>query len=237
MLQWSLEPGEYALKAKILIIDDDKTLLSFLSEFLNDKYEVVTANSGPEALRKAYSEQPRIVILDVMMPGMDGWEVVARLRELSTIPIILLTGKTAEADKLRGFSLGIDDYVTKPFSFAELSARIAAVLNRAQRRTGSLENVILIENLIIDLNRREVRLENELLNLTPTEFRLLEILARKHGKAVSEEELTKMIWGQYRSEDSTVLRRYIWSLRNKIEKDPANPTWIVNVRGYGYMLE
>jgi len=225
------------LKAKILIIDDDKTLLSFLSEFLNDKYDVVTANSGPEALRKAYSEQPRIVILDVMMPGMDGWEVVARLRELSTIPIILLTGKTAEADKLRGFSLGIDDYVTKPFSFAELSARISAVLNRAQRRTGSLENVILIENLIIDLNRREVRLENELLNLTPTEFRLLEILARKHGKAVSEEELTKMIWGQYRSEDSTVLRRYIWSLRNKIEKDPANPTWIVNVRGYGYMLE
>ena len=237
MLQWSLEPGECALKAKILIIDDDKTLLSFLSEFLNDKYDVVTANSGPEALRKAYSEQPRIVILDVMMPGMDGWEVIARLRELSTIPIILLTGKTAEADKLRGFSMGIDDYVTKPFSFAELSARIAAVLSRAQRRTGSLENVILIENLIIDLNRREVRLENELLNLTPTEFRLLEILARKHGKAVSEEELTKMIWGQYRSEDSTVLRRYIWSLRNKIEKDPANPTWIVNVRGYGYMLE
>jgi len=225
------------LKAKILIVDDDKTLLSFLSEFLNDKYDVVTANSGPDALRKAYSEQPRIVILDVMMPGMDGWEVVARLRELSTIPIILLTGKTAEADKLRGFSLGIDDYVTKPFSFAELSARITAVLSRAQRRTGSLENVILIENLIIDLNRREVRLENELLNLTPTEFRLLEILARKHGKAVSEEELTKMIWGQYRSEDSTVLRRYIWSLRNKIEKDPANPTWIVNVRGYGYMLE
>ena len=225
------------MKAKILIIDDDKTLLSFLSEFLNDKYDVVTANSGPDALRKAYSEQPRIVILDVMMPGMDGWEVVARLSELSTIPIILLTGKTAEADKLRGFSMGIDDYVTKPFSFAELSARITAVLNRAQRRTGSLENVILIENLIIDLNRREVRLENELLNLTPTEFRLLEILARQHGKAVSEEELTKMIWGQYRSEDSTVLRRYIWSLRNKIEKDPANPTWIVNVRGYGYMLE
>ena len=139
MLQWSLEPGECALKAKILIIDDDKTLLSFLSEFLNDKYDVVTANSGPEALRKAYSEQPRIVILDVMMPGMDGWEVIARLRELSTIPIILLTGKTAEADKLRGFSMGIDDYVTKPFSFAELSARIAAVLSRAQRRTGSLE--------------------------------------------------------------------------------------------------
>ncbi|OJX40453.1 MAG: hypothetical protein BGO78_05505 [Chloroflexi bacterium 44-23] len=225
------------MKHKILLVDDDKTLLSFLSEFLSDKFEVVTANSGTEALRKAYSEQPRIVVLDVMMPGMDGWEVVARLRELSTIPIILLTGKTAEADKLRGFSLGVDDYVTKPFSFAELSARIAAVLGRAQRRTGTLENVIIVDQLIIDLNRREVRLENDLINLTPTEFRLLEILARRHGKAVSEEELTKKVWGQYRREDSTVLRRYIWSLRNKIEEDPANPRWIVNVRGYGYMLE
>jgi len=225
------------VNSKILLVDDDKTLLSFLSEFLSDKFDVVIANSGAEALRKAYSEQPKIVVLDVMMPGMDGWEVVARLRELSTIPIILLTGKTAEADKLRGFSMGVDDYVTKPFSFAELSARIVAVLNRAQRRTGSLDNVIIVDKLVIDLNRREVRLENELLNLTPTEFRLLEILARRHGKAVSEEELTKKIWGQYRSEDSTVLRRYIWSLRNKIEEDPANPQWIVNVRGYGYMLE
>lgn len=225
------------MNSKILLVDDDKTLLSFLSEYLSDKFDVVIANSGAEALRKAYSEQPKIVVLDVMMPGMDGWEVVARLRELSTIPIILLTGKTAEADKLRGFSMGVDDYVTKPFSFAELSARIVAVLNRAQRRTGSLDNVIIVDKLVIDLNRREVRLENEMLNLTPTEFRLLEILARRHGKAVSEEDLTKKIWGQYRTEDSTVLRRYIWSLRNKIEEDPANPKWIVNVRGYGYMLE
>ena len=227
------------MKPKILLVDDDETLRSFLSEFLADKYEVVTAGSGQEALRKAYGEQPQLVVLDVMMPGMDGWEVTARLRELSTIPIILLTGKTAEADKLRGFSLGIDDYVTKPFSFAELSARISAVLGRAHRRTGTLENVIIVDHLIIDLNRREVRLGEELINLTPTEFRLLEILARRHGKAVSEEELTKKIWGQYRSEDSdsTVLRRYIWSLRNKIEQDPANPRWIVNVRGYGYMLE
>jgi len=221
---------------KILLVDDDKTLLTFLAEFLSDKYQVVTANNGQEALRQAYSEQPQLVILDVMMPGMDGWEVTARLRELS-IPIIMLTGKTTEADKLRGFSLGIDDYVTKPFSFAELSARISAVLNRVQRRTGTLENIIVIDELIIDLNRRDVRLGSAPVNLTPTEFRLLEILARRHGKAVSEEELTKKIWGDYRSEDSTVLRRYIWSLRSKIENDPANPRWIVNVRGYGYMLE
>ncbi|MAT44160.1 MAG: DNA-binding response regulator [Anaerolineaceae bacterium] len=225
------------MKQKILLVDDDKTLLSFLKEFLSAKFEVFTASSGQDALRKAYGEQPVIVILDVMMPGMDGWEVTARLRELSTVPIILLTGKTSEADKLRGFSLGIDDYVTKPFSFAELEARIQAILNRAKRRTGTLENIVISDELVIDINRREVRRNDEPISLTPTEFRLLETLAKKQGKAVSEETLTRKVWGEYRSEDSTVLRRYIWSLRAKIEHDPANPRWIVNVRGYGYMLE
>jgi two-component system KDP operon response regulator KdpE len=225
------------VKQKILLVDDDKTLLSFLNEFLSTRFEVFTASTGQEALRKAYGEQPALVILDVMMPGMDGWEVTARLRELSTVPIILLTGKTAEADKLRGFSLGIDDYVTKPFSFAELEARIQAILSRAKRRTGSLENIVVSDELVIDINRREVRRNNEPISLTPTEFRLLETLAKKQGKAVSEEVLTRKVWGEYRSEDSTVLRRYIWSLRAKIEHDPANPRWIMNVRGYGYMLE
>jgi two-component system KDP operon response regulator KdpE len=225
------------VKQKILLVDDDKTLLSFLKEFLSAKFEVFTASSGQDALRKAYGEQPVIVILDVMMPGMDGWEVTARLRELSTVPIILLTGKTAEADKLRGFSLGIDDYVTKPFSFAELEARILAILSRAKRRTGTLENIVISDELVIDINRREVRRNDEPISLTPTEFRLLETLAKKQGKAVSEDTLTRKVWGEYRSEDSTVLRRYIWSLRAKIEHDPANPRWIVNVRGYGYMLE
>ena len=225
------------MKQKILLVDDDKTLLSFLKEFLSAKFEVFTASSGQDALRKAYGEQPVIVILDVMMPGMDGWEVTARLRELSTVTIILLTGKTSEADKLRGFSLGIDDYVTKPFSFAELEARIQAILNRAKRRTGTLENIVISDELVIDINRREVRRNDEPISLTPTEFRLLETLAKKQGKAVSEETLTRKVWGEYRSENSTVLRRYIWSLRAKIEHDPANPRWIVNVRGYGYMLE
>ncbi len=225
------------MKSKILIVDDDKTLLSFLEEFLSKNFEVLTASVGQDALRKAYAEQPALIILDVMMPGMDGWEITARLRELSSVPIILLTGKTAEQDKLRGFSLGIDDYVTKPFSFAELEARIQAILNRAKRRTGNLENIIVSDELIIDINRREVRRGTDSIALTPTEFRLLEELAKKQGKAVSEEALTRKIWGEYRNEDSTVLRRYIWSLRAKIEYDPSNPRWIVNVRGYGYMLD
>jgi two-component system KDP operon response regulator KdpE len=225
------------LKPKILLVDDDRIFVELLAQYLSENFEVVTATNGHEALRKAYSEQPKIVVLDVIMPGMDGWDVIARLRELSTIPIITLTGKTAEADKLRAFGLGVDDYVVKPCSFAELSARITAVLNRVKRRTGTLDNIIIVDRLIIDLNRREVRLGNELINLTPTEFRLLEVLARRHGKAVSEEDLTRKIWGEYRTEDSTVLRRYIWSLRNKIETDPSKPGFIVNVRGFGYMLE
>jgi two-component system KDP operon response regulator KdpE len=225
------------LKSKILLVDHDIPLLDMLAEHLGRAYRVVTATSGQEALRKAFSEHPHLVLLEVDLPGMTGWEVIARLREISSIPIMVLTNKDGEAEKLRGFSLGVDDYITKPFSYAELLARINAVLNRTRRGTGTLENIIIVDDLVIDLNRREVRLDSKLVNLTPTEFRLLEILAKRHGKVVSEEELTKQMWGEYRGENSTVLRRYVWSLRSKLEEDPAMPKWIVTVRGYGYMLE
>lgn len=219
------------------MVDHDIPLLEMLAEHLGRGYRVVTAKSGQEALRKAFSEHPHLVLLEVDLPGMTGWEVIARLREISSIPIMVLTHKESEADKLRGFSLGVDDYITKPFSYAELLARITAVLNRTRRGTGTLENIFIVDDLVIDLNRREVRLDSNLVNLTPTEFRLLEILAKRHGKVVSEEELTKQMWGEYRGEGSTILRRYVWSLRSKLEEDPANPRWIVTVRGYGYMLE
>jgi two-component system KDP operon response regulator KdpE len=225
------------LNSKILLIDQDIPLQTMLAEQLGKLYRVVTANNGLEAMRKAFSEHPHLVIVDVELPGMDGWEVIARLREISSIPIMILTKKSTETDKLRGFTLGVDDYIIKPFSYAELLARINAVLNRTRRGTGTLENIIIVDNLMIDLNRREVRLDSKLVNLTPTEFRLLEILSRRHGKAVSEEELTRQMWGEYRHEGSTVLRRYVWSLRNKLEEDQANPRWIVTVRGFGYMLE
>lgn len=225
------------MNSKILLIDQDIPLQTMLAEQLGKLYRVVTANNGLEAMRKAFSEHPHLVIVDVELPGMDGWEVIARLREISSIPIMILTKKSTETDKLRGFTLGVDDYIIKPFSYAELLARINAVLNRTRRGTGTLENIIIVDNLMIDLNRREVRLDSKLVNLTPTEFRLLEILSRRHGKAVSEEELTRQMWGEYRQEGSTVLRRYVWSLRNKLEEDQANPRWIVTVRGFGYMLE
>ncbi len=226
------------MREKILIVDDDATLIRFLTDFFQEyPFDVVTARSGPEALKIAYQDHPNLAVLDVMMPGMDGWEVCARLREMTNIPIILLTGKSSEADKLRGFKLGVDDYVTKPFSFAELAARIQAVLHRSRQREDGIPNVIICGDLTIDLDKRQVTSKGKLLPLTPTEFRLLEVLARHQGKAVSEADMIQEVWGSYRQEETTAVRRYIWLLRKKIEKDPANPCLVVTVRGYGYRLE
>ena len=223
---------------KILVVDDDPTLLRFLQDFLREeKYSVIAAANGNEALRQAYREHPDLVVLDVMMPGMDGWEVTARLRELSDVPIILLTAKSSEADKLRGFGLGVDDYLTKPFGFAELNARIQAVLNRARHKPLSERNLLQIGDLEVDLDRREVRRGGQTLTLTPTEFRLLEVLARNAGKAVAETELVREVWGAYRQENTTTVRRYIFLLRKKIEPQPDEPRYILTVRGYGYRLE
>ena len=225
-------------KARILLVDDDSTLLRFLAEFLQEEgYEVATAGSGQDALRAAYQHQPHLAILDVMMPGMDGWELTGRLREMSDLPIILLSGKTAEQDKLRGFKLGVDDYVTKPFSFAELSARIASVLHRAQAAPPQGRRTLLIGALQVDLDRREVTRAGSPLALTPTEYRLLEVLAREPGHAVSEANLLRLVWGTESAVDSIALRRYVYLLRQKIEPDPAKPRHVVTVRGYGYRLE
>lgn len=226
------------MSTKILLVDDDLTLLRFVGEYmLNNGFRVVSASNGAEALRVAYREQPELVVLDVMMPGMDGWEVCARLREMSNIPIILVTGKATEADKLRGFRLGVDDYVTKPFSFAELAARITAVLARSQMRRPEEKDIFIAGNVLLDVAKRQARRGDEVIPLTPTEFRLLECLARQEGKAVAESKLSEEIWGSYRQEDSTAVRRYIWLLRQKIEPDPAKPQYILTVRGFGYRLE
>jgi DNA-binding response OmpR family regulator len=226
------------MRDKILFVDDDTTLLRFMTEyFQGHPYDLLTARSGPEAIRLAYQAHPSLAVLDVMMPGMDGWETCARLREMSDLPIILLTGKTSEADKLRGFRLGVDDYITKPFSFAELAARIQAVLTRSHAHRESTENIIPCGTLVVDLDKRQVTSKGRLLALTPTEFRLLEVLARKKGKAVSEEELILEMWGANRQEETTAVRRYIWLLRKKIEDEPSHPTRVVTVRGYGYRLD
>ncbi|MGD2057560.1 MAG: response regulator transcription factor [Anaerolineales bacterium] len=225
------------MSTRILLVDDDTTLLNFMASYFEDEgFHVIGADRGQDALRKFYQERPDIVVLDVMMPGMDGWEVCARLRELADVPVIMLTAKTSEADKLRGFRLGVDDYVTKPFSLAELAARINAVIARsASQQEG--EAPYVVADLVIDPRKREAHLGEKSLELTPTEFRLLTALAERAGDAVSKEELSSIVWGKNRSSSSSVLRRYIWLLRKKIENDPSAPERLITMRGYGYRLE
>jgi len=224
------------MKKKILLVDDDQTLLHLLSQFLKQsQFEVFEAPNGPTGLRLAFNERPDLVLLDVMLPGMDGWEVCARLRELSDVAIIMITAKTTEADKLRGFRLGVDDYVTKPFSFAELVARIQAVLTRA-RTAGKAEAGYLAHgDIILDLSKYQASIGGQTLDLTPTEFRLLEALVRRKGKVAPESELVHEVWGTLR-DDPALVRRYVMMLRKKIERDPADPIWILTVRGFGYRM-
>jgi DNA-binding response OmpR family regulator len=221
-----------------LIVDDDPTLLRFLREYFErEGFTIDAAAGGQPALRLFFANRPDLVIVDVMMPGMDGWEVTARMKEMADTPVIMLTAKSTESDKLRGFRLGVDDYVTKPFSLAELGARVAAVLARAAAGRATAEAVFRAGPITVDMKKREVQLEQRLLTLTPTEFRVLACLAERAGEAVSQEDLAERAWGDYRREGGSALRRYIWFLRKKIEDDPESPKRLVTVRGFGYRLE
>jgi two-component system OmpR family response regulator len=226
------------MSSKLMVVDDDKTLLKFLKEYLEgDGFNITTVDSGTKALRTFYSERPDLIILDIMMPGMDGWEVCARIREMADTPIILLTAKTSEADKMRGFRLGVDDYVVKPFSLAELTARVKAVLARTLKESGEDERILSAGHVTVDLRRREVRVKDQLLDLTQTEFRLLAALCRRAGEAVSRQQLTLEVWGAHYDPKGSALRRFIWLLRQKVEDDPNRPQHILSVRGYGYRFE
>jgi DNA-binding response OmpR family regulator len=224
--------------SKILVVDDDETLLRFVDEYLTrEGHRVITADRGAKGLRALYQERPDLVILDVMMPGMDGWEVCARMRELADVPILMLTAKTSEGDKLRGFRLGVDDYITKPFSLAELAARTRAVLARTAASRQEAQTVYQVGRVRVDMRKRVAHLDEELITLTPTEFRLLAALARRAGQAVAQADLLSEVWGGLRQEGGSALRRYIWFLRQKIEEDPDQPRHLVTVRGFGYRLD
>jgi two-component system OmpR family response regulator len=224
---------------KILLVDDDRDLWKMLGTFLRESgYTILTAPSAIEGLRVLFNERPDLILLDVMMPGMDGWEMAARIRELSDVPVIMLTAKDSEVDKLRGFNLGIDDYVTKPFSLLELAARIEAVLHRAEK-AGQVNSQrhYAFADLTIDLDRRQVMRGDQQIDLTPTEFRLLQCLVENANTAVSEARLRETVWGALRGADRGYVRRYIWFLRRKLEADPSRPRLIRTVRNYGYRLE
>jgi two-component system KDP operon response regulator KdpE len=226
----------------ILLIDDDATLLELLSAHLQTAgYRPLIAGDGPSGLQVAAEARPGLVVLDVMMPGMDGWEVCERLRgkdapagRLYPIPIIMLTAKGEEIDKLRGFRLGVDDYVTKPFSFAELAARVGAVLARAQPTPN---HIVTSGNLIIDFDQRRVTMAGHPVDLTPTEYHLLETLARHADRTVPVETLLVEVWGPGYAGEVEHVKHYIWTLRKKIEADPGDPKHVLTERGFGYRFE
>jgi DNA-binding response OmpR family regulator len=223
---------------RILLVDDDTSLLRCLSEYLEERlFEVGGTGSGADVIRLVFQEQPDLVLLSAGMAAMAGWQVLEKLRQVSDVPVILLAGKTTEADKLRGYSLGADDYISKPFSFAELTARIEAVLKRAGKRAAAEDQpAIWLGDVLLDFGKRNAFRGEELIPLAPTELRLLAALAKRNGDAVEENTLIKEVWGDFRQEETAAVRRYVWMLRQKIEKDPANPRHILTVRGFGYRL-
>lgn len=225
------------LPDRILIIDNDSTLLELLCAHLHDAgYEPLPAPDGPSGLRCADEAPPDLVILDVMLAGMDGWQVCEQLREKSSVPIIMLTAKGEELDQLLGFKLGVDDYVAKPFSLAELTARVGAVLAR-RRRTPQTEHQVSSGDLMIDFERRRVTVKGRGVELTPTQYRLLEVLARRANRPVPHDALLATVWGPEYAGEVQLVKRSIWSLRKKIEADPGDPRHILTERGYGYRFE
>jgi two-component system KDP operon response regulator KdpE len=220
----------------ILVVDDEERMARFIRLNLeHDGFQVVEAYRGLEAVQKLRDVMPDVIILDVMLPDMDGFEVLRMVREISQVPVIMLTAKGEEDDRVRGLELGADDYVTKPFSPRELVSRVRAVLRRTESAGFVSRDVYQIDDrLKIDFGRREVWLEGKLVKLRPTEYRLLYHLVQNAGWVMTYDQLLSKVWGyEYRDEPHYV-RLYVNYLRQKLEEDPANPKYILTERGVGY---
>lgn len=227
------EPDE---KKLILVVDDEVRMIGFIRMNLEmEGYRVIQATSGMEARDKVRDELPDLVILDVMMPEMDGFETLQLLREVSTVPVIMLTVKADEEDKVRGLELGADDYVTKPFSPRELASRVKAALRRSEMGVPAEKSLVEIdERLQIDFGRRRVVVDGQEVKLRPTEYRLLYHLVNNAGWVMTHETLLSKVWGYEYRDETHYLRLYINYLRQKIERDPAHPRYILTERGAGY---
>ncbi len=223
-------------RRRILVVDDEERMVRFIRMNLeHDGFQVSEAFNGKQAIQKMRDVTPDIILLDVMMPDLDGFEVLETVREFSNVPVIMLTAKGEEDDRVRGLEHGADDYITKPFSPRELVSRIKAVLRRTEGVSGSMHGLLEIDKrLKIDFDRREIWLEGKLVKLRPTEYRLLFHLVQNAGWVVSHDQLLQKVWGyEYRDEPHYV-RLYINYLRQKLEKEPADPKYILTERGVGY---
>lgn len=221
-------------KPRILVIDDEEAIVSIIKDALIEEgMEVLGVTDAEQGLRAFYEFQPDLVVLDIMMPGCDGWELCRRLRQVSTLPVLMLTARTDGTDLVRGLNLGADDYVTKPFSLEVLRARIEALLRRATPESAP-RHKYQAGDVTIDMLSREVTVGNRTVSLTPKEFDLLGCLVRNAGRTVPRHELLRQVWGADYRLEAQYLSLYIWYLRNRIEENPRRPRRIITWRGVGY---
>ena len=228
---------------KVLVVEDDSTLLGVIKyNLVKEGYGTITASDGAQAIEAARKERPDLVILDIMLPKVDGLEVCRILRRESNIPIIMLTARSEEIDKVVGLEIGADDYMTKPFSVKELMARVKALLRRAEMAsrhsvTGDQSPVIREGELQIDVERHAVSLSGAAIDLTPKEFDLLVFMMKNKNRVMSRDYLLEKVWGYDFAGDTRTVDVHIRWLRQKIEKDPADPKRLITVRGVGYKFE
>jgi two-component system KDP operon response regulator KdpE len=222
---------------KLLLIDDAPDMQKLVGMFLErEGYTVIRASNGKDGLRQLAKGQPDLILLDVMMPEVDGWETCRRIREVSNVPIIMLTAKAQELDIVRGLELGADDYITKPFDLSELRARIQSLLRRMQELAPEEKSPAVMDDgwLRIDLNKRVVLTNGKTVDLTPTEFRLLTALVQKAGCVIPHRQLLRQVWGPEYGDEVHYLKLYIRYLRQKLEKNPSNPEYLLTEWGIGY---
>lgn len=228
------------MNERILIVDDEPRYLRLMEANLTTEgFHVLKGYNGQQAVDMVADQRPDLVLLDVMMPGLDGFKACERIREFSTVPIIMVTAKGEEQDRVRGLDLGADDYILKPFSATELLARVRAVLRRAQKSTDDYarhESVFRHGNLTIDFARAEVFVKDKMVFLSATEYRILLQLAHNQGRVIPSDQLLRDVWGDEYSEDKEILWVSISRLRQKLESDPRNPEHIVTRSGIGYIL-
>jgi len=231
--------------SKILVVDDDKNLLDVLRyNLVNDGFTVVTAGDGIQALESARREKPDLILLDIMLPGMDGLEVCRILRKEMPVPILMLTAKTEEIDKVVGLEVGADDYITKPFSVRELTARIRAMLRRSQWKEQPVPttepetpSVLKADSLEVDVAGHRVLHKGATMKLSPKEFDLLAFLMRHPGQVFNREQLVEKVWGYDYGGTSRTIDVHMRSLRRKIEDNPVKPEHLITVHGFGYKFE
>jgi DNA-binding response OmpR family regulator len=225
-------------KATILVVDDERNVRKLVKANLeSSNYAVLTAADGAEALRTIEREVPDLVILDLMLPKVDGYTVCRRIREFSTVPVIMLTARSAEVDLVHGFKVGADDYLTKPFSITELLMRVQAVLRRSKWPEEILtRHGFTVGPIEIDFAQHRVTVDGKEIKLTPTEYRLLAYLASNANRVIPHRELLRAVWGPEYGEETEYLRVYMRYLRQKLEAEPSNPRYLLTQPGAGYML-